>query len=237
MTPAAPARNAPMTLLADPPTAPTRLRAAPARIAEPVVLSGVTWDDYLRFGDQPGNEALRLTFDARTGRMEIGMTTGERHEHVAENLLALVNCYGRVRRLRIRPVGSTTWRRIGVGGAEGDKSFYISRFDEVRGRDGMVPDLDGGDVPPDLLIEVDVASPGVNKLPIFEGIGIPEVWVWEDESIVVRRLGPDGYRVVDRSVELPGFPLEYAAELLATRAGAATYELEEAFEQRLRAAD
>ena len=204
------------------------------RLAEPIVLGGVSWEDYLRFGDEPENEGLRLTYDARTRRLEIGITTGERHENVAEQLLILVATFARVRRLALKPVGSTTWRRVGVGGAEGDKSFYVSRFDQIRGRDGMVPDLDGGDAPPDLLIEVDVTSPGVSKLPIFVGIGIPEVWVWEDEAIVVRRLGEGGYEIVDRSVELPGFPLAYAAELLATRADAATFELEEAFERRLR---
>ncbi len=208
-------------------------RSAAGLLPAPAVLGGVTWDNYVRYRDDPANDRLRLTHDARTGELEIGMTTGERHENVADQLLALINVYGRVRRARIKPVGSTTWRRIGVGGAEGDKSFYITRFDQIRGRDGMVPDLDGGDVPPDLLIEVDVTSPGVDKLPIFAGIGIPEVWVWEDESLVVRRLGDDGYEIVDRSVELPGFPLAAAAELVSTRADAATFELEEAFEREL----
>ncbi|NNJ27059.1 Uma2 family endonuclease [Alienimonas chondri] len=204
------------------------------RLLDPIVLSGVEWEEYVRFGDEPENESLRMTYNARTKRLEIGMPTGERHESVALNLTLLVFAFARVRRMRIKPVGSTTWRRMAIGGAEGDSSFYISRFDQIRGRDGMIPDLDGGEVPPDLLIEVDVTNPGVDKLPIFEGIGIPEIWVWEDESIVVRRLGSDGYEVTDHSVELPGFPLAFAAELLATRADAATFELEEAFERRLR---
>ena len=99
----------------------------------------------------------------------------------------------------------------------------------------MVPDLDGGGVPPDLLIEVDVSNPGVDELPVFVGLGVPEVWVREEEAVVVRRPTGDGDRVSDRSVELPGFPPAFAAELLAARADAATFELEEAFERRLRA--
>ena len=218
------------------PAAPPVARATSKRgyVPVPTVLGGVTWDDYVRFRDDPANDRLRLTFDARSGELEIAVPTGERHESVAEALLLLIAVFCRVRRIRMKAVGATTWRRIGVGGAEGDKSFYVSRFDEAVGRDGNVPDLDGGAAPPDLLIEVDVASPGVSKLPIYERIGIPEVWVWEDEAIVVRRRGADGYEVTDRSAELPGFPLSDAAELLARRTDAATFELEEAFAERLR---
>ena len=221
-----------MIAVADAP--PSRARSAAGLLPGPAVLNGVRWEDYLRFRDDPANGRLRLTYDARTRRLEIGMSLGKRHESVGEILLALVLAYGRVRRTSIKPVGSTTWRRAGAGGAEGDKSFYISNADRVLDFDGNVPDLDGGDLPPDLVIEVDVTSPGVDKLPIYEGVGVPEVWVWEDDAIAVRRLTPDGYRVVTGSVELPGFPLEAAAELVARRAGAATFELEEEFERRLR---
>ena len=176
---------------AAPPVA--RRRSAAGLLPAPVVLGGVAWDEYVRFRDDPVNDQLRLTYDARTEELEIAVTVGERHESVGRYLLLFVAAYGRVRRLRMKPVGATTWRRIGGGGAEGDESFYVSRFDEAVSRDGNVPDLDGGDAPPDLLIEVDVANPGVDKLPIYERIGIPEVWVWEDETIVVRRLARDGY--------------------------------------------
>ena len=61
------------------------------------------------------------------------------------------------------------------------------------------------------------------------------MWVWADGAIVVRRLGPDGHRIVGISEELPGFPLAAAAETVAADPAAATYELEERFEARLRA--
>ena len=211
-------------------------RDRPGFVPEPVVLGGVSWDDYVRFGDEPANAGLRLTYDAPARRLELIMTTGERHEAVSNSLLILVACYARVRRVRLRPVGATTWRRRGVGGAEGDNAFYVSRFDEVAGRDGNVPDLDGGAAPPDLVVEVDVTSPGVAKLPIYARLGVREVWVWEDEILTAHRLDGDRYRTTDRSVELPGFPLAFAAELLTRRADAATFELEEALEARLRAA-
>lgn len=222
---------------------PTAVPAPPTRgpsrglLPGPAVLGGVTWDDYIRFGDDPANEGVRLTYDEPSGRLEIGMPVGRRHDNLSRLLCVLVIAYGRRRRVGITPVGSTTWRRRGAGGAAGDEAFHIGRDGRTLGLDGNVPDLDAGDIPPDLVIEVDVTSPGVAKLPIYAGIGVPEVWVWDEGEIVVHRLADGGYEVVPESVALPGFPLEVAAELIASRAGAPTFELEEAFEAALRAAE
>ena len=221
--------------LAAPP--PVRRRTAAGAVSKPPALGGVSWDDYVRFRDDPANEGVRLTYDQPSGRLEVGMPLGERHENVSRLLAALLFTFARVRRIPVKPVGSTTWRQSGVGGVEGDEAFYVTRFEEARGRIGNVPDLDGGDVPPDLIIEVDVTSPGVDKLPIYAGIGVSEVWVWQEDAITAYRLGDEGYQIVEQSVELPGFPLAFAAELAANRSDAATFELEEAFAERLRAAD
>ncbi|QDT17038.1 Uma2 family endonuclease [Alienimonas californiensis] len=204
------------------------------RLVPPLVLRGVSWRSYRELRDDPGNERVRLTYDAASRRLEISVP-GKRHENVAELLGYFVAAFGRIRRLNIIPVGSTTWRKADVGGAEGDKAFYVGRSAADLALNGNFPDLDGGDVPPDLVLEVDVTSPGVEKLPIYAGLGVPEVWTWENDVVVARRLGDGGYRVVADSVELPGFPLAFAAELVATRADAATFELEEAFAAHLRA--
>ncbi|NNJ25528.1 Uma2 family endonuclease [Alienimonas chondri] len=205
------------------------------RLTPPLVLTGVSWDAYCEMRDDDGNARLRLTYDSKSRRLEVGMP-GKRHDSVAELLSYFVAGYGRVRRTAITPVGSTTWRKQTVGGAEADKAFHVARSNVDLGLDRNVPDLDGGDVPPDLVVEVDVTSPGVSKLPIYAGIGVPEVWVWENDAIAVHRLVEGKYERIDRSVELSGFPIEFAAELIATRADAATFELEEAFAERLRAA-
>ncbi|MFH5803400.1 Uma2 family endonuclease [Alienimonas sp. DA493] len=208
-------------------------REIPRRLAPPLVLGGVSWRSYCEMRDDPCNERLRLTYDASSRRLGIAVP-GKRHENVAELLGYLIATFGRMRRLNIIPVGSTTWRRVTVGGAEGDKAFHVGRPAAELNLDGNVPDLAGSDLPPDLVVEVDVTSSGVEKLPIYAGLGVPEVWVWTDDAIVVHRLTDDGYETVDGSVELPGFPLAFAAELIAGRADAATYELEEAFAERLR---
>ena len=208
-------------------------RTAAHFLPAPVVLGGVTWDDYLRFGDDPENAGLRLTYDAASERLEIEVP-GEDHERTIADLSVLIATFARLKRIVIKSYRGTRWRRAGIGGAEGDEAYYISRVDQVRGRRGNIPNLDAGAIPPDLVVEVDVTNPGVAKLPIYAGIGVPEVWIWDDDLIVVRRLGPDGYRIVDASVELPGFPVSLAADLIAAMPDAGTIELEDAFAERLR---
>ena len=210
-----------------------RSRIGPELLPAPVVLGGVTWDDYLRFGDDPENAGLRLTYDAPGERLEIEVP-GEDHERTIGDLAVLIGTYARLKRIGTKSYRGTRWRRQGIGGAEGDEAYYISRINKVRGRRGNIPNLDAGAVPPDLVVEVDVTNPGVAKLPIYAGIGVPEVWVWADDAIVVRRLGPDGYRIVNASVELPGFPVSLAAELIAAMPDASAIELEDAFIERLR---
>ncbi|MEM9704227.1 MAG: Uma2 family endonuclease [Planctomycetota bacterium] len=204
-----------------------------ATAASGAILGGVSWDDYVRFRDDPANDDVRLTFDEISGRLEIGMPSGKKHESIADFLLTLVMEYGRVRRRSVVPVGSTTWRLRGAGGVEGDKAFHIDRQGDL-GLNDNIPKLDAGSPPPDLVIEVDVTSPGVRKLPIYERIGVPEVWVWDDETIAVHRLIDGRYEVIDQSVVLPNFPLTYAAELVQARESQPPFELQEAFERHLR---
>lgn len=52
----------------------------------------------------------------------------------------------------------TTFKREDVEGGEPDESFYFSNNAErVRGKEDI--DLDAGDPPPDLVVEVDLTSP------------------------------------------------------------------------------
>ena len=43
-------------------------------------------------------------------------------------------------------------------------------------------DLDAGDSPPDLVVEVDLTNPSLSKLPIYAHLGVAEVWLFAVES-------------------------------------------------------
>lgn len=120
-----------------------------------------------------------------------------------------------------------------------DESLYVTRAADAPPLTTGVLDLDDGGVPPDLAMKVDVSSPGVAKLPIYHGLGVSEVWVWDHATGILtahRRRESGGWdESTGTSVELPGFPLAAAAGLIAGWDGRDDGELEDAFTARLRA--
>ena len=218
---------------------------APLRLPDPdgsppgtrVVWDGVDWDAYVALADDPAHARFKFTYDEPTGRLEVEMPNGYVHEVVADALGLLIAAFARERGLRTKSTGSLSLRRRRRGGADGDRSFYITNFDRRPPWGTNLLNLAAGQTPPDLVIEVDVTSPspGVSKLPIYARLGVPEVWVWRDDEIVCRRLAEgENYEVVTDSVELLGFPLAFAAELIRDRPDAGDGELQDALAARLR---
>jgi Uma2 family endonuclease len=70
------------------------------------------------------------------------------------------------------------------------------------------------DPPPDLVIEVDVTSPSLNKLPIYAALGVPEVWLYKGRQVMFHRLIGNRYEPVERSLALPCLTGEQATEFL-----------------------
>ena len=218
-----------------PPLVPAAPRFSPA--AGRATLRGVTWDEYVALRDKPENEHVKMIFDGPAGGLlEIEMPNGNRHESVSRLVCLLVASFAEERELELKPDGSVSLRRQDLArGADCDESFYVSSYEVMHDHDGNVLDLDGDELPPDLVVEIDVTNPGVSKLPICAAIGVAEVWVWEDETLIARRLTEAGsYEIVAGSVELPGFPLAVAAGLIARRAELPTFRLTRLFREALR---
>jgi len=54
---------------------------------------------------------------------------------------------------------------------------------------------------PDIAIEVVLTSGGIEKLPVYAGLGVREVWFWEDDAFHLHALRV-GVRLLTRgSVE------------------------------------
>ena len=244
-----------MSALADPPTlvppAPPRGRARPAAIRDPasnpldplpmpragrLTLGGANWAVYRSLRDDPRNDGYKITYDGPTGRLEIEMSLGYRHETVSRLLYAFVLAFRQAGGPRFKASGGVTLAREDLDrGLECDESFYITHVDAAPAPNTNLIDLNGDQPPPDLALEVDVTNPGISKLPIYAALGVPEVWVWADDALTARRLHDRGeYDVTADSVELPGFPLAFAAELLRDRGDRDDGDLQQAFAARLR---
>jgi Uma2 family endonuclease len=55
------------------------------------------------------------------------------------------------------------------------------------------------DPPPDLVIEVDITSPSLDKFPIYARMGIPEIWRHDCERLAIFDLRGEEYIKVAES--------------------------------------
>jgi len=75
--------------------------------------------------------------------------------------------------------------------------------------------LEEDDVP-DIAVAVIVSSALVDKMAVYAGLGIPEVWVWRPGSgtIAVHRLVGQNYERRERSEALPDLDLALLARFV-----------------------
>ena len=177
-----------------------------------VVLGNVDWKTYETLRAIDANRNVRMTYDK--GAL-ILMSPSKLHERVAELLAQLVMVWTEVFEIPRLSAGSTTIKKkLLKQGFEPDKCFYIQHEAEVRGREEFDADIDP---PPDLSIEVDVTSTSTERMPLYAAFGIPEIWRWYDEQIVVYKLVDRDYQQVQDSACLPGFPFDEASRTLTRR--------------------
>ena len=163
------------------------------------VLHAVDANAYRKLLEAIPESYLRHTYDGWTLEM---MTPGRDHEWVTGLLRRMVETMAFVLEIPIQSTGSTTLASaLHETGLQPDGSYYVQREAEVRGRDEYRP---GVDPPPDLVIEVDVTSSCLPRLPVFAKLGVPEIWRYGKEGIQLYYLGEQGeYQVSDRSVAFP----------------------------------
>ena len=153
-----------------------------------VVLHNIAWETYERLlADNENNSAPRFAYDR--GELEI-MSPSPEHEKFNRRIAQLVLAVAEEMGVEAEDLGSATFRREDLErGFEPDSCFYIQNEEEVRGKARI--DL-AVDPPPDLVIEIDITSPSLNKLPIYAQMGVPEVWRYDGERMTILVLeGPE----------------------------------------------
>lgn len=163
-----------------------------------IVLHGVSWAQYeaLRaaLDDKPG---LRMTY--LEGSLEI-MRPSRRHEHLKTFIARLLEAYADERRVVLLGFGSETYKREAMErGLEPDECYCVGEEKDV----------------PDVALEVVTTSGGIDKLAVYQGLGVPEVWFWVETRFALFGLGPEGYQPRTRSAFLPDLDLLRLSELVA----------------------
>lgn len=168
-------------------------------VEERVVLQGISWETYERLmKEHEDRSAPRFTYDC--GTLEIYMPT-QKHEEAAELLKLFVYIVAEERELEARGLGSTTFRKEKDSkGVEPDGCFYLQSAEKIAGNEKVDLNVDP---PPDLVIEIDVTSPSLDRFPIYAAFGVPEIWRYSNESVTIFTLRGKKYLEAEESAVLP----------------------------------
>lgn len=155
------------------------------------LIEGVPWAAYVGLRDALEERVgLRMTY--LEGRLEL-MAPSARHEELGRMIARLVDAWAEACDVDLRGFRSTTFRQeAGQRGLEPDECYSLGPLGPV----------------PDIAIEVVVSSPLLDKLSVYQGLGVSEVWVWAAGKLVVHRLADHGYDIQARSSLLPDLDLE-----------------------------
>jgi len=169
------------------------------------VIHGVSWEQYETIRevlDQPG---LRMTY--LEGALEL-MSPGRQHEDSKKTIARLVEAYALERGIPLNGYGSTTFRRRAKErGVEPDECYMV----------GVSVDSDDQTTPPHIALEVAITSGGVDKLAVYSGLEVPEVWFWDGQRFRLYRLEGGSYVSTFASVYLPDLDLNLVASFVGAK--------------------
>lgn len=158
----------------------------------------VAWAEYKKITDENERPGVRVTYDR--GSLEI-MSPLAKHERYKDLLATIARIISDETGEDLESFGSTTFREEWLEkGLEPDTCFYVSNVAAIIGKDRI--DL-AEDPPPDIAVEVDISSPSIRKLPIYEEMRVPEVWLYNEKRLRILLLGNTGYTEFPRSMAFP----------------------------------
>lgn len=168
------------------------IASMPALVSEPgeqrMLLHGVSWREYLTLRDLIDRPGLRMTY--LEGALELLMPSPQ-HELWKKNIARFVELYAHVKQIDLYGYGSTTFKKEAMErGAEPDECYLVGKkLDEF----------------PEIVLEVIHSAPLLNKLAVYAGFGVAEVWVFKDGKfrLYVFDRTASGYLEVERSVLIP----------------------------------
>ena len=164
----------------------------------------VSWEYYETLLTQLGDSLeFRLTY--LDGILEI-MSPSHNNERIKTQIGTLLEVYFLETDTEYYPMGSMTLRNPEQrGGTEPDESYCIRSNKEI----------------PDLAIEVVITSGGINRLEVYQRLGVREVWFWQNNRFFVYHFRSEtieqfqqtsGYELINNSEIIPDINLTILAE-------------------------
>ena len=163
-----------------------------------MLILDVPWSTYVILRDSLDEQRSKLRLTYCEGALEL-MSPSDDHEESKKLLARLVEAYGDELDLDLMGRGSTTFRKEAKKrGLEPDECYTLGRKGEL----------------PDLAIEVVYSRPKLDKLDVYRGLGVPEVWMWEDGRLRVFVLADDRYDERAKSALFPELDLALFASFV-----------------------
>jgi Uma2 family endonuclease len=169
------------------------------------LINGITWQQYEALlealGPRPGYRLHYLDH-----MLEI-MAPSRWHESQKTRIGDLLLIYFLHFQIPYFPTGSTTFKNeLQQVGLEPDESYCLFTDKAI----------------PDLAIEVILTSGGLNRLALYQRLGVPEVWFYQKSGLTVYHQSPQltaiaptfGYQRQERSVLLPDLDLNLLQQAL-----------------------
>lgn len=176
---------------------------------EIIRLSGISWQTYETLHAELSiNRRLRLTYNR--GNLEI-MAPSPEHELYKEVMGRFVETIAEELKVKIYPLGSTTFKHPQLSGAEPDKCFYIQNIKAVQGKKRLNHGKDPG---PDLVVEIDITSSSTDRFQVYADLGVSEIWRYNGKSFTINQRQDKEYVVCDRSLFFPNLPLSEITQFL-----------------------
>lgn len=144
-------------------------------------IGGVTWEGYIALLQELGdNRSTRVAYE--NGVLEVRMP-GQPHESANRVLAAIALTLAEEFGFEFNDLGSMTMNRPHLSkGVEPDSCFYIQNAQAGQGLGEAV----SSDLPPDLALEVDIANYSDSKLSIYQAMGVPEVWLYQRDQVMIK---------------------------------------------------
>ena len=158
------------------------------------VLRGISWEQFTALVQMRGECAgPRLAY--LDGDLEL-MSPSEFHEGLKKTFARLLEAWADLVGVELEGRGSWTLRTAPnkKGGVEPDECYFVG----PRGHKKV----------PDIAIEVVWTHGGLDRLEIYQRLGVGEIWMWEGGEIRVFILTRRGYEPRAKSQVLPQVSLD-----------------------------
>jgi Uma2 family endonuclease len=151
-----------------------------------VILGGIDWWQFEAFlairGDRAG---VRVTY--LEGELEI-MSSSRTHETRTKLISRLLETYADETELVFEGYGSLTMRNAGkLCAIEPDECYAVGAAKEF----------------PDLAVDVIWTDGGLDKLDVYRGLGVREVWICKKDQLKAYELRGGAYVEISQSVVIP----------------------------------